>query len=274
MRNKEITRMARPLLWAGNTILRQLLVTLHGCQGRLTGEPSEFVLALAHMRSGSTLLHHLLISHPQMTGCGERNAAYASPRDFGQLILDACWLHRRFFRKHRYFVDQVNHNRFLVSEDLLHHPRVRVIFLIREPETSIASMVDVLGKFYGMTMDEAVEYYTDRLSTLARYAQIMDSPASAFFLTYSDLVGNTNPTLQSLQRFLGLDTGFSENYQVFGFTGRRGDPSENARRGRIVRDIPRRQSNLPPEVLVRTRHLYDDCRRVLEKHCKSNSSLL
>jgi LPS sulfotransferase NodH len=39
----------------------------------------EFVHILSHMRSGSTLLAHLLASHPEIIGYGETHIRYRSP---------------------------------------------------------------------------------------------------------------------------------------------------------------------------------------------------
>lgn len=135
------------------------------------GQPQVSLLLLAHMRSGSSLLHHLLVSHPDVIGCGERNAAYASVRDLERLRVDAYARQGGLLRVHRYVTDQINHDRFGVSEEVLTDARVRVIFLIRAPGASIASMVHVLGRLYpGVTVDGSAAYYTERLATLSRSA--------------------------------------------------------------------------------------------------------
>ncbi len=249
--------------------LKETALALLKVRERVTGEASDVVFLLAHMRSGSTLLMHILLSHPTILGYGERNLPYASARDLDRLKVDACYQRRQFFQQHRYVVDQINHTRFLVSEEILNHPRLRKIFLIREPEDSIASMVEVLGHFYGMTLDEAVAYYTERLYALARYAQRVENPTSAFFLTYENLVTNATPTLRSLQTFLGLETDLSEHDRRFAFTGKRGDLSASIESARILKNKPRRRIQLAPEVLAHTRAVYDDCRAVLAAHCES-----
>lgn len=249
--------------------LKGVALALLKTRERWTGEAPDAVLLLAHMRSGSTLLMHILLSHPAILGYGERNRPYASARDMDRLTVDACYQRRQFFRSPRYVVDQINHTRFLASEALLNHPRVRTIFLIREPEDSIASMVEVLGRYYGMTLDEAVAYYSERLQALARYAQGIENPARTFFLTYDDLVTETTSSLHGLQAFLSLETALSEDYRRFDFTGRRGDPSTAIESGSILKDKPRRRIELAPEILARTRAAYDDCRAVLAARCES-----
>ena len=205
--------------------LRRAAVGYLGLLERRRFASRKIVWLLGHMRSGSTLLMHLLSSHPQILGAGERNAPYSSERDLRRLAVDAAYTRRQFFRHHAYVVDQINHNRFLTAVDLLDHPQVYRIFLVREPRGALASMVEVLGRFYGMTLEEAVDYYLERLSALAGYAQSAAEKSRSFFLTYDELVKRPRPVLRRLQSFLLLATPLPETYRLFEFTGGRGDPS-------------------------------------------------
>ncbi len=232
-------------------------------------EPRKIIWVLAHMRSGSTLLMHLLSSHPDILGAGERNATYSSEDDLRRLAITAAYARRQLFSNHGRVVDQINHNRFLAAEDLLNHPRVYKIFLVREPRSALASMVEVLGRHYGMTLEEATDYYLQRLPALARYAQHVLNRESSFFLTYDDLVGHAGPVLGRLQTFLHLRTPLPESYRTFDFTGRQGDPSERIRSGRILTDLPPRPLEMEPRALERIREAYARCSSVLEAHCGS-----
>ena len=232
-------------------------------------EPQRAVLLFAHMRSGSTLLHHLLISHPEIIGRGERNEVFAGSRDLDRLKLDV-YLHRgQFFRVHRFVADQINHNRFLKSEALLNHPHVRTIFLIREPQASVASMVRVLGRYYGTNVEQATAYYADRLKTLTRYAGQIQDRSRAFFLTYSDLVLNTEATLRALQSFLGLSTRLTEEYRLFDFTGSQGDPSPHIMSGRILHQRAGYQIDLDRKVLEQLLEAYHNCQVAMRSACSS-----
>ncbi len=225
---------------------------------------------MGHMRSGSTLLVHLLSSHPEILGAGERNATYASCEDLRRLSVDVAYLRRKFFRGYGYVVDQINHNRFLVAEDLLNHPRVCKIFLIREPKATLASMVEVFGRHYGMTPRQAVDYYLDRLGALERYARQVREKGSSFFLTYDDLVIKSEPVLRHLGCFLRLRTPLAESYQVFDFTGKRGDPSRRISSGRILPRRPRRPIDLEPGLLQQASEAYARCASVLEERCETS----
>ncbi len=221
------------------------------------------LLLQGHMRSGSTLLMHILISHPAIIGSGERNVSYATPRDFYRLELGTRFRRQRFLSPCRYVADQVNHNRFLTDAQLLNDPRVRSIFLIREPAAALASMVEVLGPFYKMTAEDALTYYADRLAGLSHLGASLKHPGAGAFLTYDDLVHRTEPTLRSLKRFLGLDAPLSEQYRSFDFTGHRGDPSDRIRAGRILRNLPRRAVRVHRDLLERAESAYETCLRTL-----------
>ncbi len=232
-------------------------------------EPQQVVLLFAHMRSGSTLLHHLLISHPEIIGCGERNQEFAGSRDLDRLKVDVYWRRGQFFRFHRFVADQINHDHLLKSEALLNHPHVHPIFLIREPQASVASMVRVLGRYHGTTVEQATAYYADRLKVLTRYAGQIQDPSRAFFLSYSDLVQDAGASLSGLQSFLGLSTRLSEEYRIFDFTGTRGDPSPVIMSGRILQRHAAHQIDIDPKVLEHLDELYENCQLAMRSACSS-----
>lgn len=245
--------------------LRRLALAWLELRERRRGDRQEMVWILGHMRSGSTLLMHLLSSHPEILGAGERNATYASARDLRRLAVDVAYLRRRFFGRYRFVVDQINHNRFLAAEDLLDHPRIARIFLVREPESALASMVEVLGRHYGMTPSEAVAYYLERLSALERYARGVADKRRSLFLTYDDLVHRSAPTLERLRSFLDLRAPLSESYRIFNFTGKRGDPSPRIASGRIQK-VRRQGLDLEAGDRARVEQAYSRCVRALSEN--------
>src|SRR5580658_6689096 len=99
------------------------------------------LLLLGHMRSGSTLLLHLLMTNPEVSAMGERGAVYASRADLARLTIAARIARRSPFRRLRYVVDQVNHNQLTPNSRLVQDPRIRILFLLRRPERTIASIL-------------------------------------------------------------------------------------------------------------------------------------
>lgn len=228
------------------------------------GKTFESVLILGHMRSGSTLLHHILISHQDLLGSGERNAYYGSLDDLAMLRLRVQHDQRLWLRFPKYAVDQVNHNKFTPSPILLRAPQVRCIFLLREPITSVSSLMRVLAPLYGFGLEEAVAYYNDRLAGLARLAASLADSKQTAFLTYDDLLHKTRATLSGLSSFLELDADLDEEYNTFNFTGRRGDPGKKIQRKRISRESSE-PLNLPSAEVEKLEAAYTECMRVMSE---------
>lgn len=224
----------------------------------------QVVLLLGHMRSGSTLLMHLLLSHPAISGLGERNTTYESSADLSRLVVATRFKSRRPFARFQYCVDQINHDRFTPVPAVLHHSRVRLLFLIREPRDSIASLLELTRTYYEpWSLARAVDYYVQRLDTLAKYARSIDRPERAAFLTYQDLTERSRQSLTRLAGFLGIETPILDTYPVRDFTGRRGDPGSVIGTGRISQG---RAHALPPDSdgeLARAQGAYQESLRAL-----------
>jgi len=211
--------MERP----GRSALR--FVAKHAFHGldRVWAGKQAYVFVLGHMRSGSSLLTHILLGNPAITGIGERDATYASPSDLYLLGARAYWAQGWPIRRCQFVVDQINHGRYIPDERLLSHPRLWCIVLAREPEPSITSMVHAFGDRWGWTVHKAVDYYRSRLTTLHRYTQL--EATRMLVLTYEDLIEAPGPALGGIASFLELSSPLDNSYPTHAFTGRAGDPS-------------------------------------------------
>lgn len=187
----------------------------------------SYVFVLAHMRSGSTLLSHILSSHPDFTGAGEMNITYKTPADLPKLIAGTCqFLHTPFLRG-RYIVDQLNHDCYVTPEVIA--ALTRAVILIRKPEATLKSLIAL----FKHDEAEALAYYTSRLNTLAEYGRLLGD--RAMFIDYDDLVEHSDETLAALTDFFGVYTPFSADYTLKRTTGVVGDPTDNIKSGRIQR---------------------------------------
>jgi hypothetical protein len=186
------------------------------------------------MRSGSTLLTHILLTNPAFIGCGERNVAYRSAEDLGRLEIAARLGQRRIFRQVPYLVDQLNHDKFIPDPELLRCERIRGILLLRDAEETIQSLLNLTKPYSNdWPVERAVDYYVRRTDSLAAYADILGERAIA--LTYADLVDRTPAALRRIESFLDLASELQPLYSMQPFTGKRGDPSDSIRLGRIER---------------------------------------
>lgn len=201
-------------------------------------EQYEFIHILSHMRSGSSLLTHLLISNPDICGYGETHITYSTPQDFQVLIGKVLYMLRRFPGpgRERYILDKVLHNWLLTPEnvELLCNGKCHVIFLLREPHGTLASLMKSLK----YSEPRAVNYYLNRLATLEKYARELTRHNSCVVLTYEQILCQTDRTFEQLERFLDLQQPLSETYQILHTTGKRGvgDSSQNIFSGSIVRN--------------------------------------
>ena len=258
---------------SAKSALKRILLRYLRLTDQLAGHVPATLFICGHMRSGSTLLHHLLISHPEIIGCGERQEKYASAEDFDQLRIEAHMRRLSFLRRYRYVSDQVNHNELFQSPDILNEDSVRAIFLIRQPQPAVASMVAVLGRpgrARPITREMAVAHYRARLDTLSRYARQIERRTRAFTLTYDELVDDTLRTLGRLTAFLQLRSPLTDHYRTFDFTGIRGDPSPAILARRIRRGEPRPSPpGLEATLLAELDEAYESCRQVLLRHCTS-----
>jgi len=243
-----------------------LALSVRSVDWMLGRQPQPVIWVLGHMRAGTSLLCHLLLTHPQIASIGERNRTYTTALDFDRLLVAVRLARREFWHSYRYVVDQINHSHFTPVATLLNHPRVRVIFLVREPVATIASILEVARTYYqAWSAERAADYYTERLDTLAVYGQAIQAPSQARFLNYSDLVQQTETTLHHLQTFLGLETGFTSTYQLHPFTGKHGDPSTTIRTGHIVRPSRSPSLTIDSDRLTQAQAHYDRCVTTLNR---------
>jgi hypothetical protein len=246
------------------TAVKNAAVACLALKERLSRLPMRYLLVLGHMRSGSSLLHHVLVSHPDLLGCGERNAEYRSPADLHRLTLAARYHRRAFLQPCRYMVDQINHNQFIPQAGFLNNPQLWTIFLVREPAGAISSMVRMLGQYHGTTVDDALNHYVDRLRRLAQYAQTVKNSGQAALVVYDDLVDHTEETLARLQVFLDLEAPLSPHYRLFEFTGKRGDPGPNIRQGKVQRPVASTAIDIPAGQLAQAEAVYEETMQALK----------
>lgn len=215
----------------------------------------RYIFILGHMRSGSTLLSHILASHPDIVGAGETHIRYSAPADLAILVLKICVLLHRPVLRETYVVDQINHD--FVTDDMLRSDTIsRCIILLREPEATLPSLME----HQDLTERGAIDYYVDRLEQLIRYATLLRERAA--LVEYDDLVDKTELTLSALTEFLGLLSPLSPNYALHRMTARVGDRSSNIKIGKVVR-TPKRHINISRGIIATAADHYAKCRATI-----------
>jgi len=234
-------------------------------------DPYEHILILATVRSGSTLLVHLLTSNPEICGMGESKIPLNSARDFNLITGRNMFFHwREKMPKagdERYIMDKLVRDNLLDPQDidLLKNPDVRIIFLLREPGATINSHMRAAE----IIEQDALAYFVTRLHTLAEYARGLGRKESVF-LTYQDILECTQPAFNLLQDYLDLQQPLCENYQVTSTTGNFdvGDKSENIKSGRIVSNTNAPALQLSPATMAAAQEAYTACVKTLQQRCQ------
>lgn len=201
-----------------------------------------YILLISHMRSHSSLLAHILGSHPEIDGYSELHRRYDSRMDLREMtrrIEEATGRRRRG----RYALDKLLHNAGHIDAAILRRDDVEVVFLIRNPVDTIPSIVRtsraVDPSLPVAAPEAAIDYYVARLERIGRYSEFMGERAA--FVESERLIDDTDAVLARLTRYLGLATPLEPTYERFPLSGRpgHGDPSTNILAGRVLRDDER-----------------------------------
>jgi len=213
-----------------------ILPRLYGPNGYLRA--AGYLFVIGHMRSYSSLLAHVLGSHPRIVGYAEMHQKYRN-------VLDLLELTRKVERScdksyiDRYVLDKILHPQVL-EERVLRRKDVRVVAIARDPEASVSSIVAIRAG--GMdSVGRAIAYYVERMETLVRVCEARGGDVA--YVDGETLLDDTDRTLRALSAHLGIEPALHSEYSTFRFTGvpKYGDPSEWIKAGRIVR----RRATLP-----------------------------
>jgi len=238
--------------------------------------PASFkpLLIIGHMRSGSSLLLHLLSSHPDIAGFGETHRKYRQAQDFDGLGHDVKQtLHLR--RLPAWVLDKCLDLEQL-SDEIFGLRDCRFLFLLREPVGTLQSMIRQFPTWFSDRLREplelrelAFENYTLRLNEIQRQSTLLTNERQAAVITHDDLLHRTDSAFQLLEDWLGLSQPLRETYRVTPLTGvgGLGDRSVHIQAGHIVRQIQRTPIELAPAQLLEAEKLYLATRQALSARC-------
>lgn len=227
---------------------------------------------MSHMRSYSSLLSHVLGSHPEIDGYCETHLRYHFPFDVIRL--------RRRVRKltgeplrGRYVLDKILHN-YTMSPAILESRRTRAVFLLRQPADVVQSIL-----YMGTHLDPLQEnvdvghvtsYYMSRLQRLTHLAKVFGRRAA--LIESEALLDHTDDTLEFLRDYLELGDLLQRRYRRFAKTGKPsyGDPSPAIHAGEITVRKPTRPHYLvAPSLMSRVMSVHASCLDACRRYCVS-----
>lgn len=223
------------------------------------------VFVHSHMRSGSTLLVHILCTHDRIYGSGETHITYKGFGDI-QRLAQSVDKHVGPLPKNRsiYILDKLLHE---YDFDVHKWSQVKSyhVFLIRGPDDCVASMVDPDFRII-KSQDDAELYFIRRMKYLYElYTTLRESGAPCVAVTNDELVLDTKRTLAKLTDFFSLDDSLSDRYRFLPTTGVKGtgDFSPNIFLGYVNRERKGKRHYLKRPVVKEAWECFERTRMLL-----------
>ena len=207
------------------------------------------ILMFSHMRSYSTLIGHLLGSHPQVSGYAEQQQSYRTFADLSGLCY-GIWKVNDYRVDGDYLFDKLLHDGHVVSDRVLGRDDVLPVYAVREPVASLRSIVAMArdkNRPAWQDPEGASRHLHKRYAALRELASRRGDAAALFT---DSVVLEPEQTLAGLSTYLGLRTAVSPSYASFPKTGVGGfgDPTGPIAAGRIVADRPTHEVDVPSSV--------------------------
>ncbi len=252
------------------TMAKACLVPVYAAQQWI--RPCKYLFLVGHMRSGSSLLTHILDTNPEITSYGETHLRYKSGRDVDWLVQDVFPTLRRL-RLTRYVMDKVVQENHL-CDDVFRREDCYFIFLVRDPDASVRSMVRAFPTWKGKehldrdaAIAKAIAHYNARLRSIQANVEEVGNSGRGVFLSHANMIDHTDRSFRAIERMLELSAPLSEDYELSRATGEpgKGDPSQNIRKGKIDREIVHDDEAIAPDLLAESTDLYREvCVRARE----------
>jgi hypothetical protein len=168
--------------------------------------------------------------------------------------------------QNKYLLDKLLHNKLLFSENILKKVKPKIIFLLREPESTIKSIMNmgyITGTEWYKDPLKAADYYCSRLLRLEEYSKQMEG--NYFFINSNDIIEDSENILDSLTDWLNLKEPLKKEYSIFPHTGKagHGDPSQNIRSGIIKKTESYPEIEIPSDILRQATISYLACKNSL-----------
>jgi hypothetical protein len=229
--------------------------------------PRARIFLLSHMRAYTSLVGHLLGSHPEIDGYYEMHQSYRSAADL-ETQAQRYAEHDPPKAGSRYLFDKLLHNDYTLALEALDPAPTVVLMSLRPPAPTLKSIVSLFARKPGddpyADPAGAAAYYVERLHALADFARRY---TGRFHYFDAELVPDASERLLStLASWLLLGSPLQANYRTFARTGAAGagDSSPAIAAGRILRSADdHAEITLDAASLARAQTAYAECRREL-----------
>jgi hypothetical protein len=239
--------------------------------------PLKYLFLISPMRAGSSLLTHVLNSHPEITGYGESHLSYDSDEDLFRLVARTSLLESDFPGEETYVMDKMVWS-YGISEELLQSENIYFLFLLRDPKANFRSMQKLKdlrpwdeGLERWNSLEACFEYLRRRLKFMVDQASRVNDPERCMLVEYDALLNQSSHTLAEIRQFLDLDSPISAEYSVSTTSGqfRYGDPSANLKTGQITPRPPVPDQEPVSPTISKARQFYAEQINKLKAYCNT-----
>lgn len=226
----------------------------------------KYLFVVSHMRSRSTVLSHIIGNNAEVCGYKELHRSYKGRLSLINMQIELvndlqCDV------RNTYLFDKILNN-FTISDEILHKAQPKILFLLREPESTIKSIMNMgfkTGVDWYKDPVKVTHYYRKRLRNMEKLA--VRAGEGNLYIDSNDLVGNSEVTLNKITGWLHLKEPLKTTYATFRDTGvpGYGDPLENIKSGTLKATEGYPEIVIPDELLKEAEAAYENCRTLLLK---------
>ena len=229
------------------------------------------------MRASTSLIGHILGSHPAINGYFEMHISYDDASALDKQ-LDVFQENETLKRNSHYLFDKLLHNDYQLRPERLCFDDIKILVALREPEATIKSIINLFAlketeELYASPV-EATKYYIERLEWLADFCRT--SGQDYYYFDAGLLQSAPDVLLPAISDWLGLDTPLSERYKIFSQTGkaRKGDSSKLIHSGKIDKTrIDYSHIRIPQDELRKAQTFYKECRQKIIDNATDSAEL-
>jgi len=219
------------------------------------------------MRAFSSLIGHILGSHPEINGYYEMHISYQNNSDLSLQQKSYCQNESLKAGSHFLF-DKLLHNAYDLDLQKLNLQQPKILIALRSPQKTIKSIVNLFrqkDEWHRYSEPaQAVNYYIQRLQKLSEFS--LQNSKQYYYFDAELIQTNTIEILTSLTHWLHLQSPISDQYQLFSQTGksRAGDSSSTIKNGKILSSTTNYSNiEIPNELIERAEFAYLDFRKIM-----------
>jgi hypothetical protein len=207
-------------------ILRKLMYFYYSVYFKLFKLP-KLIFVISTMRSYTSVFSHILGSHKDILGKGERHLKYGNLK-YKDHIFECLFQKRSFFPRYRFILDNVNWDGQEPMGEFLDSKKdnAKIIFLLRNPNDTLASII----KRGGLNWYDISNYYLKRLQSINILKdKLTNKSVNYLYIEAEGFILNRDKYLNKISKYLGLKSTLIDSYKTDKLTGHSGysDDSKN-----------------------------------------------